>query len=253
MNDKQIKDWNLGKRELWVSFLNVSLEYHAGVDAGKQSGHSRNIKNSALVLRVKCAIVHCCVRCLPAFNGSQVQWGVEVGDEFDGDEHEWNYQSTMYQPVSHVLRVQFRKMSEKIVILLEDIISSQADTERVVPAFVSSSTFDEDAEVRVWWEVQRDKLKKAMFARQTLVRRQLWRTRTSTLLVAFKMLESLDTSLRDWRSQRYFAERDSKKECVRGCRWKSSRATLWIFKSSTFTINPSTRNSLLASPWTLLR
>ena len=38
--------------------------------------------------------------------------------------------------------MQFRSMSEKIVILLEDISSCQADTESVVRAAVSLSPFD---------------------------------------------------------------------------------------------------------------
>ena len=39
--------------------------------------------------------------------------------------------------------------------------------------------------------------------------------------------------------------------CVRGCRWRRSPSTLWVFKSSAFTINLSIRFSLLASHWIL--
>ena len=67
---------------------------------------------------------------------------------------------------------------------------------------------------RVQWEVQRDQPKKPMFARQTLVRRQMWKTRTLILLVALRRLESLGTSLRVSRSQKSFVEKDGQR---RGC------------------------------------
>ena len=64
-------------------------------------------------------------------------------------------------------------------------------------------------EVRtVRWEVQRDHLKKATFERSKLVRREMWRTKTLMLLVPLTRSESLDTSLRDSRSQSSSVERD---------------------------------------------
>ena len=106
-------------------------------------------------------------------------------------------------------------MSERSVILLEDISSSQPDTERVVRAAVSPSTFDAlevnvagERREGVRWEIQRNQLKKAMCARRRLVRRRIWRRRTSMLFVVLARLESLDTSLSDSRYQRSFVERD---------------------------------------------
>ena len=116
-------------------------------------------------------------------------------------------------------------MSEKSVILLQDISSSQADTESVVGAAVFLSPFDaleekvagerererQREERRVKWEVQRDQLKTAVCERRGLVGRQNWRTRKAMLLVALTRLESLCTSLKVSRAQKSFVERDFQK------------------------------------------
>ena len=44
--------------------------------------------------------------------------------------------------ISHVLRIEFRSMSEESVLLLEEICSSQADYKSAVQAAVSPSPFD---------------------------------------------------------------------------------------------------------------
>ena len=63
---------------------------------------------------------------------------------------------------------------------------------------------------RVLLEVQRDQMKEAVCARQRRALRQMWRMRLRTLmlLVEWTWLGSLDTSLRDSRSQKSCVEKD---------------------------------------------
>ena len=116
-------------------------------------------------------------------------------------------------------------MSEEIVIFLEEICSSQADNKSAVQAAFPPSPFAVPEKIagerearRVLWEVQRDQLKYAVCARQRRALRQMLRTkmRTLMLLVALTRLGSLDTSLRDSRSQRSFVQRDwRRRRCPR--------------------------------------
>ena len=149
-------------------------------------------------------------------------------------------------------------MSEKSVILLENISSSQADTVSVFQVVASSfflkflkKSYWREAK-RVRWEVRRDQLN--MCVRQSRVRKRMWRTRTSKSLLAWMKFESLRTSLRVPRPQTFCDGRGwgcPRQKC-RGSRWHLSPSPIWVFISSTFTVNFSTRNSLLASHWILL-
>ena len=72
---------------------------------------------------------------------------------------------------------------------------------------------------RVWWDVQRDHLKKTMFAGQRLAPRQMRKTRTVMLLVALRRLDSLCTSLRVSRSENISWKKTCREEYVWGTSW----------------------------------
>ena len=105
-------------------------------------------------------------------------------------------------------------MSEKRVILLQDISSSQADTETVVRAAVSPFPLITlkrkllERRGEFCGRFRGDQLKLAVCARLRLVRRQMWMTRTLMLLAALTRLGSVGTSLRIPRSQKSFVARD---------------------------------------------
>ena len=102
---------------------------------------------------------------------------------------------------------------------------------------------------RVLWEVQRDQLKMAEWARRGWYGSRRggggwgwwccwWRWRGWGLWVRVWGFHALTNPS---------SKETCQEECVRGCRWRLSPSTMWVFKSSTFTINLSIRISLPAS------
>ena len=151
-------------------------------------------------------------------------------------------------------------MSEKTVILPEEITSSQADTESVVGSAGTHFAISINLHVRLkkkllWrWAGRvrvefRNRLLLEIMAKLVKLRggRHTSRVRMSRLFVVLPRWRFLGLSCRVSFSQKLSEKRSGRTDFVWGCFWHPSTFAMWVFISWEFTINLSIRFSFLAS------
>ena len=137
-------------------------------------------------------------------------------------------------------------MSEKSVILLEVSNSSQADTESIVRAAFSPSPFNVPEEKVAGERGEESPVggpKRPI--EEGGVCEMVARPEADVEDEDIDVVGGVDEDIwglwvRVWgfNALRNVSSKETcKKECVRGCRWNRSHSTMWLFKSSTFTIN----------------
>ena len=153
-------------------------------------------------------------------------------------------------------------MSEVSVIFLEEISSSQADTNSIVRAAVSPSPFDVPEEKVAGERGEESPVGGPDGPNEV---GGVCETEAGTEADVEDEDEDVDVvggvdevGVSGYECEGFHTIRNPssketcEEECVRGCRWHRSPSTMWVFKTSTFTIKLYIRISLLASHWILL-